>query len=128
MAVKYSRLQSIKILKEARKSNDICGVLKKYGLAQRDLDRMQEECGSALACLKTAVRSMFLSDGSRNPVIVPDDGINSNLRTVASTGMVFKSNAARHKFYMKNLRKFPCLHLPFAPWTVPLDKPRDKPE
>lgn len=126
MAKKYSRMQSLQIVKEARKSKNISGLLKNYGLAQRDLERMQGEYGSTVACLKTVVKSMFLGDGSRNPVIVPNEGGDSNLRTVSSTGMAFKSNAAQHKFYMKNIRKFPALHLPFAPWSVPLDDPADK--
>lgn len=122
MAKKYSRMQSVKIVKEARRSNDICGVLKKYGLAQRDFERMQEQYGSAAASVKTVVKSMFLSDGSRNPVLVPNENVNSNLRIVQmSDKTTFKSNLAQHNFYMKNINKFQSLHLPRAPWDIPAE-------
>lgn len=124
MAKKYGRVASIQIVNEARKSNDICGVLKKYGLAQRDLDRMQKEYGSIVASVRTVVKSMLLSDGSRNPVIVPNENVKSNLRIVhMSNKTTFKSNLAQHNFYMKNINKFQSLHLPFAPWEIPAEKP-----
>lgn len=122
MTIKYSRIQSLKIVREARRSNDICGVLKKYGLAQRDFERMQEQYGSTSASVKTVVKSMFLSDGSRNPVIVPNENVNSNLRIVhMSDKTTFKSNLAQHNFYMKNINKFQSLHLPCAPWDIPAE-------
>ncbi len=122
MAKTYSRKKSINIVKEALKSNDICGVLKKYGLAQRDFERMQEQYGSVVACVKTAAKSMLLSDGSRNPVIVPNEGGGSNLRIVhISDKTIFKSNVAQHKFYMENINKFQSLHLPRAPWHIPTE-------
>lgn len=124
MGIKYSRKKSMQILKEARRSNDICGVLKKYGLAQRDFERMQEEYGSIVASVRTVVKSMLLSDGSRNPVIVPNENVKSNLRIVhMSNKTTFKSNLAQHNFYMKNINKFQSLHLPFAPWDIPVEKP-----
>lgn len=123
MAKKYGRLAAVQIVNEARKSNDICGVLKKYGLAQRDFERMQEQYGSVVASVKTVVKSMFLSDGSRNPIMVPNEGGDSNLRIVhISDKTTFKSNLAQHDFYMKNINKFQCLHLPWAPWNISAEK------
>ncbi len=127
MAKTYGRLKSMQIVNEAHKSSDICGLLKKYGLAQRDLEVMQKKYGSVVACVKTAVKSMFLSDGSRNPVMVPNECGDSNLRIVhISNKTTFKSNLAQHKFYMKNINKFQCLQLPCAPWDIPFDDAADK--
>jgi len=127
MPVKYSALQQRKIVREAAKSTDICGVLKKYHLSKRCLERMQKEQGNILATVRTAVNSMFLSDGSRNPVIVPRDD-DPNFRVMSQSGkMVFKSNLARHKFYMKNIRRFSVLELPCAPWDIPPGEPDEIP-
>lgn len=129
MAKKYSNIELMLIMKEARNSKDICGVLKKYGLAQRDFDEMVKKFGSILACLKTAVKSMRLGDGSRNPVLALNEGTileesgYSNLRIMkTSDKMVFKSNLSRHKFYMNNIHKFQSIYFPGAPWNIPMEK------
>ncbi len=65
MAKQYSRLDSIRIVREARKSKDISGLLKNYGLAQRDLKRMQEEYGSV-------ERDKFIVPGGSKPKTIGD--------------------------------------------------------
>lgn len=129
MAVKYDHIQSMLIIKEARESKNICGVLKKYGLSQRDFDEIEKKYGSSLSVLKTVVKSMFLSDKSRNPVISLSEGIileetdYSNLRIMqTSDKMFFKSNLVQHNFYMNNIHKFQSLHFPCAPWYIPTEK------
>lgn len=124
--IRYSRLESIRIVKEARKATDICGLLKKYGLSLIQLETMQKEYASIGAIINGALKSMFLSDGSRNRVIVPDelpvtpDTDFPNFRTISThRKLVFKSNLERHNFYVKNLDKFPTIYLPIAPWLVP---------